>query len=334
MIAMTPKRLLHVLGLFVWLAGWPHARANEPLNDAQSPGAPAVQSTTREQVDMWMATLSNKGRWGTADRRGTLNLITPAKRKAALGLVRLGTAMSLARDVFGQQGFQLQFAITDDGTAGETHTIRYHNTASTHLDSLCHVSHDEKLYNEVPFRDEVSNEGGCATLGVGILMEGIVTRAVLLDIPRLKGQEYLDPGTAVHRADLEAWEKRANIRISSGDAILLRTGRWAHLAKFGPSQKLSGYDPDIAPMLKERDVAVLGADGNGDVNARGDVPGTRRPIKQIALATLGMPILNGLDLEALAETAARLKRWEFLLIVSPTPISRSSGSSINPIAMF
>ncbi len=43
-----------------------------------------------------MTELPNWGRWGKDDQRGTLNLITPTTRKAALKLVREGISVSLA----------------------------------------------------------------------------------------------------------------------------------------------------------------------------------------------------------------------------------------------
>ena len=289
---------------------------------------------TKEQLDRWMVDLSNTGRWGPDDQRGTLNLITPEKRKAAAALVQTGTSFSLARDIATDEQFTLEVsASAETGITMERHTIDYHNPSWTHIDALCHVAHEGKVYNDTSYRENISNEKGCSKGGLGPLTEGIVTRAILLDIPRLKGVPYLEPGTPVYRADIEVWESRAGVKISSGDAILLRSGRWTHQAEFGPSTSWSGFDADIGPLLKERDVAVIGADGNGEVTG-GGAPGFSLPIKKFAFVMLGMPILNALDLEAVAEEAARLNRWEFMLVVGPNPVSLGAGSIINPIAVF
>ena len=291
---------------------------------------------TKEQLDRWMVELSNTGRWGPEDERGTLNLITPTKRREAAALVRTGRSFSLARDIAHHEAFTLEVtASAERGITSERHTISYHNPAWTHMDALCHVAHEGKVYNDISYSEYINNEIGCSRGGTGPLMEGIVTRAILLDIPRLKGVPYLEPGTAVHRADIEAWEEQAGVKISSGDAILLHTGRWRHQDEFGPSPTWSGFDADIGPLLKERDIAVIGADGNGEVGRAGSgVPGFSLPIKKFAFVMLGMPILNALDLDEVAEVAAELSRWEFLLMVSPNPVSNGAGSIINPIAVF
>jgi kynurenine formamidase len=168
-------------------------------------------------------------------------------------------------------------------------------------------------------------------LSITVFKNGIVTRGILLDIPRLKGVPYLEAGTHVYREDVEAWEKKAGIKVAAGDAIFLRTGRWARREKVGPFANLSGYDGSFAPFLKQRDVALIGSDGIQDV---GTVPGFALPIHQIALVALGVDIFDNLDLEALSETAARLNRWEFLLFASPIPFNNGTGSLINPIAVF
>src|SRR5436189_242484 len=85
---------------------------------------------------------------------------------------------------------------------------------------------------------------GSAKLGIENLKSGIVTRGILIDIPRLKGVPYLEPGTPVYVEDLEAWEKKAGVKVASGDAILLRTGRWARRAALGPwpvSRSAAGF---------------------------------------------------------------------------------------------
>ena len=45
---------------------------------------------TREQFEQWKKDLNNWGRWGKDDEIGTMNFITPAKRKQAAGLVKEG----------------------------------------------------------------------------------------------------------------------------------------------------------------------------------------------------------------------------------------------------
>jgi kynurenine formamidase len=140
----------------------------------------------------------------------------------------------------------------------------------------------------------------------------------------------------VYPSDLEAWEKYAGIKIGSGDAVFLRTGRWARRAKLGPWNALreaAGWHASVMPWLKQRDVALLGNDAVQDVQPSG-VEGNARPIHQLAIVAIGLPLIDVMDLEAVAQEAARRKRWEFLLTVAPPPVPGGTGFPINPIATF
>src|SRR5262249_31268482 len=153
-----------------------------------------------------------------------------------------------------------------------------------------------------------------------------------IDIPRLKGLPYLPKGTHIYREEIEAWEKMAGVKAGPGDAIFIRTGRWALRAKEGASIQLSGVDASAAPFFKDRDVALIGSDAIHDIG--GTLPGFRLPIHIFAIVGLGVNLFDNLDLEQLAETAAREKRWEFMLMAAPTAVPNGTGSPINPIAVF
>lgn len=293
-------------------------------------GRPPV---TAALVDQWMTELSNWGRWGADDQLGAVNLITPAKRREALSLATTGDVVSLLRsisvsdppdDPTSTSAFvNLQVSNIDSGFLMERQQVAFHGSTYSHLDALCHAHHGGKIYNGVPI-EEAFEGTGCTKMGISALADGIVTRAVLLDIPRLKGVEALEDGTHVYPADIEAWEREAGVRISAGDVILLRTGRWVNGNR-------SGYDVSVAPWLKERDVALVGSDGTQDV---GQIPGTVLPFHKLVLVALGANIFDNLDLEAVAETAARLNRWEFLLVAAPMPNPGGTGSPLNPLAIF
>ena len=152
----------------------------------------------------------------------------------------------------------------------------------------------------------------------------------------MKSVPYLEPGAAVYAADLEAWEKYAGLKIGSGDALFLRTGRWVLRAAKGPwnvAANAAGFHASVMPWLKQRDVALLGNDGVNDVQPSG-VEGSPRPIHQLAIVALGLPLVDVMDLEAAAEIAARLKRWEFLVTASAVPVPGGTGFPLNPIATF
>lgn len=121
--------------------------------------------------------------------------------------------------------------------------------------------------------------------------------------------------------------------LGPGDALLLRTGRWTRRAATGPTREMSGWDASVIPFLAERDVALMGADSVHE--APESVPGLGfNPIHRFAIVSRGMNLLDNLDLDAAAETAARLNRWEFMIVVAPLRVRGGTGSPVNPIAIF
>ena len=302
---------------------------------------PARVFTSNSDVDRWMKELSNWGRWGKDDHLGTLNLITAARRKQALGLVKDGTAISLAhtldKDPFPDNPRPLGQTMTLDtaGHAMDLYSIWYHGSTITHIDALCHYSFEGKLFNGFD-RARIVQGVGCPDNGVENQKAGIMTRGIIVDLPRMRNVAYLEPGTPVYAADLEAWEKYAGVKIGPGDAVFLRTGRWVQRAQKGPwnvAREAAGWHASVMPWLKQRDVAVLGNDAVNDVQPSG-VDGNARPIHQLAIVAIGLPLVDVMDLEAAAEYAARIRRWEFLLTAAPVPVPGGTGFPLNPIATF
>lgn len=304
----------------------------------------AQPRTTKADVDGWMEELSNWGRWGDDDELGTYNLITPKKRLEAVKLVYEGISVSMARDV--------EKVVADDNPSpfkhtmnnvglnnpgqfvSDTYEVSYHGYAHSHMDSLCHMAYEGKSYNGFPQADVTAD--GAPKLAITNYKQGIFTRGVLMDIARLKGVESLEPGTPIYPADLDAWEKKAGIKVQPGDVVLIRTGRWAKRDKDGPwgaSKNSAGLHASSAKWLKDRDAAVLGSDAASDVMPSG-VDGVVQPIHQLVLVAMGMPIFDNLDLEAVGKQAARLNRWEFLVTAAPMAVGKGTGSPFNPIATF
>jgi kynurenine formamidase len=289
------------------------------------------EEVTREQFDTWMSELSNWGRWGDDDELGALNLITPAKRVAAARLVETGTTVSMARAMTIERlenpdqasasrppvlvgSARNVFDINvEGGYFWERYEIEFHGGAVSHLDALCHVAYNGKVYNGRNFEDVASKEDGCSAMGIINLQDGLVTRGVLLDMP----------GKAVRRQDIEAWEAETGITISAGDALFLRTGR--DIGQTG------GYHPSLIPFLRERDIALLGADVPQE---GGEVEGVAVPVHFFSLVALGVHLFDNLGLEDLAQTASELNRWEFMFVASPHVVPNGSGSAINPAAIF
>jgi kynurenine formamidase len=218
----------------------------------------------------------------------------------------------------------------------DTYTTTYHGFAVSHIDTMCHFPYKNQTWNGYSVNDILS-DSGCRKMGIQTLKDGVVTRGVLIDIPRLKGVPYLEPGTPVYVEDIEAWEKKANVKLGAGDAILLRTGRWARRAKVGswnPQQTgFAGYHASVIPWIKSRDIALVGGDGPQDVQPS-MVEGIQYPVHMLLLDALGVNLLDSHDFEALAETCARLNRWEFMIVTAPLAIPNGTGSPVNTIAIF
>src|SRR6185436_12839489 len=185
----------------------------------QAPGGGAAAATAPLDVatiDRWMTELSNWNRWGKDDERGTVNLMTDETRKRALATVKEGVTVSLSRDAdpvkSADNGFPLGLAMIataqdPDPFAMETLTISFHGSAYTHMDALSHMYYKGQGYNGRAKAGVISATGASANT-VEAFKGGFVGRGVLMDIPRLKGVPYLEPGTAITPADLDAWEKQ------------------------------------------------------------------------------------------------------------------------------
>jgi kynurenine formamidase len=308
---------------------------------AQAPGAQRTsQPVSRADFERWKKELSNWGRWGKDDQTGALNLITPAKRRQAAALVKEGISVSLSRDADSVKAIDnpdpFEHSMLTIGT--DRMGVVPHGVAHTHLDSLAHINYDGVFFNG--YRPEAGSvmKKGHARNSILNLKNGIFTRGILIDLPRLKGVPYLEPGTPIYAQDIEAWEKIAGVKVSAGDALFLRTGRWARRAALGPfdqnrTGKRSGPSASMIPWLRQRDVALLGGDVPPSL-APSDVEGETGAVHDFALVYLGVHIFDNVDLESLAETAAERKRWEFLLTVAPLAIPGGTGSPANPIATF
>ena len=332
---MTMTRVSVVRVVSILVLGWSVSGCQVFSNSQPATREP----TSIEQFDRWMDELSNWGRWGDDDELGAANLMTEAKRQEAAALVRTGRTVSLAHDLITQEAadatepFELQMTVNAEAqNSGDRIDVYFHGVTFSHLDGLCHVFYKDQIYNGFDFRDVVT-EDGCSRMDTTATKDGLVTRAVLVDMPRLKGVPYLEPGTKLYQEDIEAWEEHAGVTLGSGDALLLRTGRWSHRAEHGATREMSGWDASVIPFLAERDIALLGADSVHE--APGSVPGLNvNPIHRFAIVARGMNLLDNLDLEAAAQTAADLERWEFMLVVAPLRVAGGTGSPVNPIAIF
>jgi len=300
---------------------------------------------TKADVERQIVELSNWGRWGKDDQLGALNLITPEKRVQAAQLVKRGISVSLARDVEKEKAADNPSPFKHDmlnfgrGTQGvwatDNVSVDYHGFAHTHMDSLCHLFHNGKLYNGFS-RDKVGPQGA-EVLAIRNVKQGIFTRGILIDIPKLRGVRYLEPGTPIYPEDLDEFEKFAKLKVSSGDVVFICTGRWARRDMVGPwsvdKEGAAGLHASCVKWLKDRDIAMLGSDGASDVVPT-RIEGMDFPVHLLTLHAMGVHIFDNCDLTSLSQTADKLKQWEFLLTASPLAIPGGTGSPLNPIATY
>ncbi|MYF62258.1 MAG: cyclase family protein [Gammaproteobacteria bacterium] len=317
------------------------AMAGQPPASAQQSSEPPLVS--QEQFDRWLTELSNWGRFGPDDELGMANLITPAKRAEAARLVTEGFAVSLASNAQNYETADVpcpvEWQMVRATRTGASDQIAYpciHGPGTTHLDAFAHVFFDGKMWNGYDVDGLVTMEGGAERNSILTMKDGIVTRGVLYDIPRLKGVPWLEPGTRITVEDLEAWEEMTGVRVGPGDAFLVRWGRWARQDALGPfdtGREAAGLDNNVIPWLRERDVAVAGWETPGYApQPDGDL--RRTALHDFALTILGIQILDRADFQALADAAAERNRWEFMVTIAPLPIPNGTGSPVNPIAMF
>ena len=312
-----------------------------------SQGATSTQPTrplvTAAEYQRWQVELSNWGRWGKDDGMGALNLITAAKRRQAVALVKDGISVSLSSDVplekLVDAPCPAAWAMLNVSQTGATDQIALpciHGAGNTHLDSFGHIFFNGRMWNGYDATEVVTRQSGVAKGSIHNFRDGIVTRAVLYDMPRLTGVPYLEPGTRIFAEDLEAWERKAGVRVGSGDALLLRWGRWTRRTKLGPwpiNDAAAGLDNSVIPWLKKRDVAIIGWETPTYAPLPdGDLP--RDALHNFALTILGVPLLDRADFDAVSEAAAARNRWEFMMVIAPLRIPHGTGSPVNPIAVF
>ena len=315
------------------------------LASAQLQGQQKVGSTrrmlTKSQFDQLFKEISNWGRWGKEDQLGTLNLITSERRREATGLVKEGISVSLARNLNTQKAidnptpFEDKMVLGVDGVFNmDIYTVNFHGVAFSHFDALSHTYYGGHLYNGYPNTDVTASSA--RVLGTAQFRSGIFTRGVLVDIPWLRGLPYLDTNAFITGADLDSWEAKTGVHIHSGDAVLIRTGRWSLRDAKGPwdiSRASAGLDPSAIVWLHKRDAAFLVSDASHDAIPSA-VAGVDWPIHILAIVALGMPLADQCDLEELARESQRLHRYTFLLTLAPVSIAGGTGSLVNPIATF
>jgi kynurenine formamidase len=291
--------------------------------------------------------LRGRASWGADDRRGALNHITPARLAAAASEVRLGRTVTMAAPLAGsaadnpEPGARHMKRLPGEPSevaglsfAADQLQMNVHGDVDSHIDALCHVSYGETLYNGVAPGAVTSQ--GASMLSIDDAHDGIVGRGVLLDIPRLRGTRWLEPGDQVSAAELAAAEAAQQVRVGPGDLLFVRLGHRLRRHELGPwdvAHSRAGLHPLAMEFLAERKVAALGSDGNSDM-APSLVDGVAFPVHVLAINAMGMHLLDYLQFDDLAPQCEAAGRWSFLCAVAPLRLPGGTGSPVNPIAIL
>jgi len=295
--------------------------------------------------------VSNWGRWGADDERGTVNFVTPDVIRRGAASVRRGQVFSLGL-TFGAEGPQIgqggrvnpvhtmtatagPLTADPDGARFSDDVVTMPLQCATQWDSLAHVFYGGKLYNG--FDAATITADGAAKNGIDKMSAGIVSRGVLLDVARTKGVARIAPGTPIGPADLEAAEQAQGIRVERGDVVLIRTG---HITVFTVDQDRVGYMRQMpglgiaaVPWLHAREVAALATDTSAVEVYPCEDPALMLPVHQLCIRDMGLTLGEMFDLEALAADCATDRVYEFLFSAPPLRVTGGVGSPLNPIAV-
>lgn len=303
---------------------------------------------TADEFDAMYERLRRSAVWGPDDRHGALNHITSDHVLAAVREVRLGRAVSLAVSVEGDitadnpepavhemTGLSGEDAdATGLSLAMDRLAMNVHGNADSHIDALCHVIYRAHLYNGVP-ADSIT-ASGATELSIDVARDGIVGRGVLLDIPRLRGVRWLEPGDHVTSDDLTEAELAQGLRVGEGDLLFVHVGHRKRRAALGPwdaASRRAGLHPTALDFAAQRRVAVVGSDGNNDT-APSAVERVAFPVHVLAVNALGVHLLDYLQFDELVSLCEAEGRWSFLCVIAPLRIPRGTGSPVNPIAIL
>jgi kynurenine formamidase len=287
----------------------------------------------------------NWGRWGDDDERGALNLITDDTVLAATRVCRTGKVYGLGLPVQsrgvpggGYRGFPQRLSL---GSWTDTERFRRHDPppglgsnedmlvlashSITHMDALAHVFADHKMYNGFD-ATEFTTERGARHLDVA-QTASFAGRAVLLDLPRHQGVDWLEPGQRIDAEQLEACRAAQGVEMRAGDILLVRTGWIDAFAAGEGTMEQAGLSRAALPFIDDHDVAVVGADNSGVECLPFDDHFLSVHVELVVKR--GITMLEHLALTELAADGCH----ECLFVVGGLKITGGAGSPVNPIAI-
>jgi len=215
--------------------------------------------------------------------------------------------------------------VTTAGASSASEALALGAHVGTHIDALCHFSHNGKLHDG---RDVTqSYTGGLERLSIDTVPP-IFRRGVLLDIAGYQGVDVLPVDFLILPEHLEAVARAQNVEIRSGDVLLLRTGwarYWEDAARFIAQVHAPGPGEAAARWISSKLVFAAGS----DTVAFEFVPSSAMPVHVHLLVESGIHIIECLNLEQLAADGI----YEFVFVAAPLKIRGGTGSPIRPLAL-
>ena len=314
-----------------------------------------MTEVTVELLEQYCSDYRNWGRWGDDDQLGTLNHITPAKIAESAQLVRQGKVFSLqlpldgsgpqtgafgrvnaihqmvatgTDHVEGTQGWPMGWGVADD-------TLFLFLQGGTQWDALAHIFHNGKMYNDYDAR--LVSSRGAALNGIEN-QKTVISRGVLLDLPRVLGKDHLTPGEAITSEHLDAACEFHDVEVGTGDIVLIRTGDMARRRDLpGWDGYSAGDSPGLsllsAPWLAEREIAAIATDTWGAEVRPNEIEGSFQPLHLVMVVNMGLFVGEIWYLDELAQDCADDGVYEFQLVAPPLNIPGAVGSPVNPQAI-
>jgi len=295
---------------------------------ARTAAQPAGQSDRIADYAAMYRDRRNWGRWGANDQVGAINLITAEKRASAAKLVRNGRTVSLSRIFEPPQHFMQKTAL--DGGGGYVMDYLgfiYHGSTVTHIDALCHIWDQDGMWQGRDPDIEITT-GGASFADITHWSEGIITKGVLIDVPRHRGEPHVTSERPVHGSELEEIVQEQRVTVEPGDALLVYSG-WESHSRSGDDGG-PGLHPSCAEFIRDHDVALLGWDLMDATEESASLPW---PVHGV-LFNFGVALLDNARLEPIAAACAEEGRYEFMFMLLPLNVARGTGSPANPVAMF
>lgn len=221
--------------------------------------------------------------------------------------------------------------IREDGGSAANDIIVMGTHVGTHMDALAHVSHDGQIHGGI---DAVAAQVGGRFEAHGIdQVAPLITRGLLLDVPRALGIDGCAPAHEITPDQLDRCVERQQLRPEPGDVLLVRSGwgrLWSEGKKYiGSDSGVPGVGEAGARWIAKQDPAAVGGDTIAFEHLSAGRGHSILPAHRVLLVEAGINIIETMNLEELAADAVH----EFTFVAIPLALVGATGSPIRPLAL-